>query len=235
MTTTKNAGRWGLRRYAQILAAIYWKSRSANDVAEKLAVLGQNRTQSVREVLWGMRDLGLVHVLEWCPPKVPRSSLLVARFAFGPGADATYPVPCNRIPGQPVGKWVRRSELTHFATIVRELQHGATRREICERCGTMHHNLTRLLREMRALSLARVCEWNFRESGAGQPAEVWKLGHGKEAQRPAPMSTEERQLRYRTRRRAKTATLRVVHAVSGDLTLPAYGVQSWHLLGKASV
>jgi hypothetical protein len=234
MTTKKNTGRWGLRRYAQILAAIYWKSRSANDVAEKLGCLGTNSAQSVREVLWGMRDLGLVHVRSWSPHPSPRSCVMTPVFAFGPGDDAPYPVPCNRVPGQPAGKWVR-AELTHFATIVRELRTGATRTEICERCGTMHHNLAPLLREMRALSLARVCEWNFRESGAGQPAEVWKLGHGKEAQRPAPMSKEERQLRYRTRRRAKTATLRVVHAVAGDLTLPACGVQSWHLLGKASV
>jgi len=233
MKTKKNTGRWGLRRYAQILAAIYWKSRSASDVADKLGGLGRYGAHSVREVLWGMRDLGLVHVASWAPHLSPRSCFMSPVFAFGQGQDAPYPVPCNRIPGQPAGKWVR-AELTHFATIVRELRDGATRTEICERCGTMHHNLAPLLREMRALSLARVCEWRLRESGAGKPAEVWKLGHGKEAARPAPMSNEEIQLRYRTRRRARTLTLRVAHATAGDLTLPSFGVQSWHLLGEPS-
>jgi hypothetical protein len=225
-------GRWGLRKYAQILATVYWKKRTALEVAGALDSVGKQGHQSVREVLWGMRDLGLVHVCEWCPPEVPRSSLLVARFAFGPGQDAPYPVACNRVPGvRRNGTWVR-AELTHFATIIRVLREGATRTEIHERCGTLHQNLAPLIREMRALAIIRTSAWQLRDDGAGLPTEVLSLGHGREAPRPQPKTRAEIGRKHRLRKRARLATLQVVHAIAGNHTLPSEGVQPWALLGR---
>lgn len=226
MTLTR--GRFGLQAYARILAAVDLRPASPRDVAAALN-LGE---QSVREVLWGMAKLGLTHVAAWAPKQVPRSSLMVPMFVAGEGQSAPYPVAIKRSAGGATGG--NRPELLHFATIVRELRLGATRAEIIERCGTMHHNLVPLLRTMRDLGLARVGAWQLREGGAGRPSEVWVLGTGPDARRPAPVSSKVKQERYRIRRRARVATLHVIHAVAGTVTPPRYGVQSYHLLGKAA-
>lgn len=221
-------GRFGLQTYARILAAVDLRPSSPRDVAEALN-LGE---QSVREVLWGMAKLGLTHVAAWAPKQVPRSSFMVPMFVAGEGRSAPYPVAIKRSAGGATGG--NRPELLHFATIYRELREGATRAEIIERCGTMHHNLVPLLRTMRDLGLARVGAWQLRAERAGKPSEVWVLGTGPDARRPAPMPSKLKQQRYRNRRRARVATLHVIHAVAGNTALPKFGVQSYHMLGKVA-
>ncbi|MBF9672521.1 hypothetical protein IAI19_11785, partial [Streptococcus pseudopneumoniae] len=78
------------------------------------------------------------------------------------------------------------------------------------RCGTMHHNLAPLLRTMRDLGLARIGAWQWRDGSAGKPAELWVMGTGPDARRPTPVTSKVKQERYRARRRARVATLRVI-------------------------
>jgi hypothetical protein len=221
-------GRFGLQAYALILSLITHRQMTPRQVAAEI----DGGRQSVMEVLWMMERLGLAHVVAWIPPTQPRSSFLQALFSAGEGVSVPYPTPLARSPGG--GAKGARPELVHFATIVRELRDGATRAEIIERCGTMHHNLSPLLRRMRDLGIARVAGWQVRDRDAGMPAEVWQMGFGPDARRPRALTSRQKQARYRDRRRARTAALRVVHAIAGTQPIVKHGVQSYHLLGGAT-
>lgn len=222
--TAPKPGRWGLQMYARILAQITWHSRTYAEVAAELNA----GAQSMREVLWSMVHLGLAHVAAWEPPAGVRSSYMVARIRAGEGANAPYPVPCRKPPGSSARP---RRELAHFAGIVRELRDGATRQQVHEATGVFHHHLTKLLRQMRDMGLARVADYEPRDNTGGRAAEVWQLGMGPDKRRPPRQSAAVRGLRYRNRKRARKATADVARAIAGLATLQRVGVKSFHLLG----
>lgn len=218
-------GRFGLRTYARILALITKQPMTQWQVAAAIDA----GVQTAREILWMMVRQRLAYVVRWDEPDHPtRKPYLAAVFAAGEGESAPYPVPLKRSPlGSGVGG--SRTELIHFAAIVRELREGATRSEIHERCGTMYHNLGPLLQRMRELGIAHVAAWQPREGTPGLPSQVWQMGGGPDARRPPRKPLKQRQRDYRERQRVRKAQMRLIRAIAGQGAIVATGVQSYQL------
>lgn len=217
----------GLVQYARVLAEIKTEPKTHEQVS---AASGRGK-QTMREILWRLEHLRIVHVVEWRRPEKLRS-LMAAAFVLGEGESAPYPNALKRAtPGSELARNNPRPELIAFATIINALRNGATRAELHRQTGVAHHNIARLLRELRANGLLHIGAWEVRDSTAGKPSEVLQFGPGKDAPRPKTLTAKQKQDRYRMRRRQRTATLRIVGAIAGQAAIPKHGMQSYHLLG----
>lgn len=222
-------GRLGLVQYSRVVAFIAQKPRTAVEVAR---LMGRG-AQSLREILWRLEHMGEAHVVEWRAPEKKRS-IMAAVFAAGPGTSVPYPRPMKRpVPGSTLAKNNPKPELIAFCSILRALRHGSTRSELHESTGVAQMRLGILLRHMRGAHQVYRCGWATENDRQGAPAEVLKLGNGRDAPRPPAMSAQEKGQRYRDRRRRRVATERVVNALKGVAPITPYGVQSYHLLGAA--
>lgn len=220
-------GRLGLQAYARILAEVAASPTTPARAGEALCV----GKQSMREILWRMEHMGLVHVTGWTQPELKRG-FLAPMFAAGQGVSCPYPRQLRRhAPGSSLARSTPKPELMAFASVIRCLRDGMTRREIRAETGIAVMRLGLLLRELRRLGLAHRSAWSVRDDGAGAPAEVLSYGPGKDAPRPKALTEEERGLRYRTKRRARELTAAVTHAIAGRVELPRFGVQQFQLLG----
>jgi hypothetical protein len=223
-------GRLGWSAYARIYAAVIDKALTHIEAAEAVGA----GSQSVREILWRMEHLRLVHVETWCKHYKARGPL-AARFRAGEGVSAPYPsATAVDVPGASLAAGNPRSELISFAHIMRALQDGATRADIMDQTGCSHSNLSKLLRTMKGLGIVHVCSWQRRCDEPGQPAEVLQLGAGRNAPKPKPIDGAERARRYWVKRRAREAGVRVSMALAGQGAIKACGIQQYHLLGAGS-
>lgn len=223
-------GRMGLAAYARVLSVVTHKPMAHDDVAAKLG----HAAVTVREVLWRMQHMGLVHVIGWLPHKSQRS-VLRAVFKGGSGPSVPYPRELRRpTPGSVLARSQPRPALIHFASIVRAFSEGATREEVRERTGITAANLAPLIRCMRSLGILHICDWTRSVASPGKPAEVLQFGVGRDAPRPKAQSRKAIQERYRNRQRAKRATLQVLRATAGFGSAQRHGVKSFNLLGAGS-
>lgn len=223
-------GRLGWSAYARIYAAVVDKALTHPEVAEAVG----SGSQSVREILWRMEHLRLVHVETWCRHEKGRGPW-AARFRAGEGVSAPYPNDTAiDAPGASLAAKNPRPELISFACIMRVLQEGATRADIMEQTGCSHSNLSKLVQTMKGLGIVRISAWQRRPDDSGQPAEVLQLGTGRNAARPEPISDTEKGRRYWTKRRAREAGVRVTMALAGKGAIKACGMQQYHLLGAGS-
>lgn len=203
-------GSFGHTTYAQFLATCK-KPATVSEVCEATGA----KTQTVREILWRMERLGLVHVTGWSN-LAGRSGSKHPLFRAGEGESVPYPRPLNRLPfgackGSP------RSELVAFAAIVRMLRDGATRKEIHEQTGVAYMRVSNLLRAMRAHGLIHTGAWLGRESGFGSPTEVLVYGPGKNAPRPPTQSRADIHRRYRQRKLELAQMLMMIHATAANI------------------
>ncbi len=226
---SRSTGRMGLQAYATVLAAVWDQPATHEDVLEHVGRGGQ----VLREILWRMEHLGVVREAEWRQPRARRSILGAAFIARHEGdpPSAPYPRPLNKpSPGSTLARNNPRPELVAFANIVRTLRAGATRAEIREATGVAHHRISALLAVMRRLGIVHRSAWEGRDCGAGMPAEVLKLGRGRDCPRLPTLTEQEKQARYRARRSAREAGRRVTAALAGSERVVAFGPQSYHLL-----
>lgn len=187
------SGRFGHRHYALILSQFKTAASIQQAVDNTSAKL-----QTVREIVWRMERLGLVHVAIWAEP-TSRSSFMVPLFVIGEGQSAPYPRQISRQPlGSSLGR--PRSELIAFAAMIRLLRDGATRNDLHEQTGVAYMRVSNLLRELRRLGLLHTSAWRCRDDGTGRPAEVLTFGSGRNAARPPTISRAEIQRNTRRRR-----------------------------------
>jgi hypothetical protein len=213
-----------------VLALVWHQPLTHEAAAEQL----KRGAQTMREILWRMEHLGLVRVVAWCQPRKVRGILAASFQARQPGDPASVPYPrplAKATPGSTLAANNPRPELISFANIVRTLRDGATRGDLTEATGVMHHRLAPLLRELRSQGIAHRSGWARRDEG-GAPAEVLQLGPGRDAPRPPRQTCKERHVRWRTRKNAREAGRRVNAALAGVGRVTVLGVQSYHLLGS---
>lgn len=210
--TGNKIGRFGYATYARMLSLV----KEPASIAHVVEKTGAKR-QSVREILWRMERLGLVHVADWQEP-TGRSSYMEPLFVIGEGGSAPYPRTVRRAPiGSTRGR--PRSELIAFAAIVRLLRQGATRNDLFEQTGVAYMRVSNLLREMRRLGLVHTSDWRCRDDGTGRPAEVLSLGAGKNAPRLRTISRAEIQRASRQRRRARAGMVAMIQMTAANMPM----------------
>ena len=206
----KKIGRFGHKRYAQILAQVM---AGPVTIADAMAVQ-KVQIQTIREILWRFERLGLVRVCEWQEPKA-RSSFMVPVFAADGLPSLPYPRKINRAPfGTTKGR--PRSELSAFAHVVRCLKAGATRMDIHEQTGLAYMRVSQLVREMRRLKMLHICDWKVRPDHSGKPAEVLMFGPGVNDPKPVTMTRAEIERRHRQKRKGMEMNRKMIAATAAN-------------------
>jgi hypothetical protein len=158
--------------------------------------------------LRGLELIGRLHVVDWvqCNVKGPRAAV----WAYGAGAS-TLP-PCGRRPSRRVSM----ANLGSLRVIMDCLQDPCSRQELAEVSGMSPATINPVLRALRREKLVRVWGHDRAVGATGPHYELFRLGSGPDAPRPAARPMVECQRAYYYRQKGLRAITRgvgdVIHA-----------------------
>lgn len=214
--TTQRLGRLGLLAYVRILSIV----RDHGPMTHMQVADQFGRADSkMRNIMVAMVRARLLHISAWAEQPHTRGCVPPV-FAYGPGVNAIYPRRTgHKIQGATIGltQRNRRPTIEALGKIFDLLKDGATRAEILDSTGLMHHNLAPVLRLLKGLGMIHVAGYRRRdESSTGSPAQVFQLGDRRDAQRPPRISEAERNAAWRQRRTARASQLGILFALAGQ-------------------
>lgn len=204
--------------YARILRCV---ADEPATVRELLGCVGIGKTAGYR-ILPAMHALGLVHVAGW--REIPDKPFQPV-YGLGKLPDALPPT--RRANGRKVGGPVllpvgdgMPSELIAFAALLRELRYPITAVQASANTG-LHEQATReLLAYMHEeLKLVRIANWGWRDGGGDQIPEYQFAIDGQDAPRLPRATREQRNARYRARRRSRENVQRLSTALAANSSI----------------
>lgn len=206
---SQRLGRMGLQAYAQLLVSVHANPGTAKDLAARF---GRDAAR-MRQTLWRMEQLGVVHTVGWeRPSRGP--GMLIPVFRGGPGVSVPYPNPLRRrAHGRGRELTDPRPELIAFAGLIKAMMEPVTRRDLRVTTGIAHHRIGPVLRILRAGGLCFTAGWQL---SASCPAELVQFGKGRNVPRPARQSATVKGRTYRERRRQIEGQLRILGALRGS-------------------
>ena len=94
------------------------------------------------------------------------------------------------------------TKINALASMIKELHEGATTVELENVSGLHVHTIWRWIRVLRAQKIVYVQGWE-RDARGCNIVRVYKLGDGRDAKRPKPMTSSQKNIAYRRRKKLR--------------------------------
>lgn len=205
----KQNGPRSMGAYAKILKCIQDEPKTTLQIAACFD-LSTDSAQNVCRRLWAAK---LIRVADW--KKNPsRGPQYMAMYKFEEGQDAPYPGTDRPIEMSRAKNLM--ASLIAIRSLLDVLKHPVSIDEAAELSGLQYHSVSRFIRDLRDLGMARICDYVPRLSQPGSSTRLFCLGSEPDAQKPKAMTNSQAQKRYYYARKAKIQQQKLIQATAGN-------------------
>lgn len=195
--------------YVDILKSLMDAPATSAEMSERMNI-GACR---MRIILNRFHELGVIHISDWAKKNTVPTGARVAVFSFGKAPDA--PGKGNGRQDRKPRKLVRQVEQTQVVYVMRLLMEPITKLDLAKASGSGERSVLLLVNRLHQHGMCHISEW-VPSPKYGAPVAMYKLGSGKDAKRPIPLTRAQMSRNAWERRKQRNHMQRLINAMCSN-------------------